>query len=136
MELETQECFLKTIDRYDAANFYQLLSKNTSRLEDYFAGTVAKTTSLKATEEYCLKIETLIENKEYIPFLILSKSDKKAIGLIDFKNIDWNVPKAEIGAFIDAESEGSGVISRSGTMLIDLLVEKYKFKNTKVGEVI
>ena len=128
MEFEIEECIIRTINRFDAPEFFRLMNENTNRLEDYFAGTVAKTRDLKSTEEYCLKIEQLIADKEYIPFLLIDKKSNKAIGLIDFKNIDWNVPKAEIGAFIDSKSEGAGIISKAGSELIDKVVKHFKFR--------
>lgn len=128
MKFNVDDFLIKTIDRNDAREFFQLIKKNTDRLEDYFAGTVAKTKSLEATEEFCLKTEELIQNETYIPFLLIHQKSKKAVGLIDFKNIDWNVPKAEVGAFIDVDSEGKGLISKVGSLLIDTLAKQYQFK--------
>lgn len=128
MEFEIDECNIKTIGKKDAPEFFRLIAENKSRLENYFAGTVAKTRTLEDTIAYCEKIEGLIEKKEYIPFLLFDKETKKAIGLIDFKNIDLNVPKAEMGAFIDSDYEGVGLVSRAGSKLIDEIVKALGLK--------
>lgn len=128
MEFEIKECTIRMINRTDAERFFQLIDTNRNRLEDFFAGTLVKTKNVEATKEYCLKIEQLIADKFYFPFLLFDKNNGRAIGLIDFKNIDWNVPKVEIGAFIDSDYEGKGIVSKAGSKLINELVKQYKFK--------
>ena len=128
MQIETDQYLARLIGPKDGEVFFQLINQNKSRLEDYFAGTVAKTNTLKDTKAYCIKIETLLQDKSYFPFLIIEKESQKAVGLFDFKNVDWNVPKVEIGAFIDSEFEGYGIISKIGTQLIDLMVKQFQFK--------
>ncbi len=112
----------------DSASFFTLIEKNKERLSDFFAGTVAKTTTLEATEAYCKEIMTRIEDRTYYPYLIKEKASGKLIGFIDIKNIDWNVPKAELGAFIDMDDEGKGIITHHLTHLIHTIVTEYGFK--------
>lgn len=128
MEFEIEGYVARLINRNDASVFFKLIQTNRSRLEDFFAGTVNKTGDLEATKNHCLKIETMIQEKTYFPFLLFDKPNKNAIGLIDFKNVDWNVPKAEVGAFIDHDYEGKGIISKAGSRLMNELVNHYGFK--------
>jgi len=51
----------------------------------------------------------------------------KFIGLIDVKNMDMNVPKVELGFFIDSQYEGKGIVSKATNLVIDHSVEEYKF---------
>ncbi|MBL4710235.1 MAG: hypothetical protein JKY48_17525, partial [Flavobacteriales bacterium] len=79
MEFEIEECKIRTIGKNDAEEFYRLIIENKARLVDYFAGTVAKTETLEDTKDYCSKIEKLIDQREYIPFLLFEKENGKAI---------------------------------------------------------
>jgi len=108
--------------------FFNLIDTNRGRLEDFFAGTVSKTKTLAATVDYCREITQKIEDKNYFPYMITDVSCKKMIGLIDVKNIDWNVPKAELGAFIDKDYENKGVITKASVLVVDHLIETYQFK--------
>jgi len=108
--------------------FFDLIDANRERLEDFFAGTVSKTKTLEATLDYCVEIAQKIENKNYFPYMIIDVSCNKIIGLIDVKNIDWNVPKAEIGAFVDVEYENKGLITRASALVVDYLVETHQLK--------
>lgn len=119
---------LKLISQHDSQAFFTLIKNNQHRLEDFFAGTISKTITLQDTEKYCKEIERKIENKEYFPYLIIETVSNQAIGLIDLKNIDWNIPKGELGAFIDVEFEGKGLITTVATNLINQIVSEHNFK--------
>ena len=108
-------------------SFFKLMDNNKPRLENFFAGTVAKTKTLKDTIAYCKEIEQRVGAKSYFPY-ILTNNNNEFIGLIDIKNIDWNIPKAEIGYFIDANYEGQGIISNALKRVVEYVVERYQFK--------
>lgn len=108
--------------------FYHLIQNNLKRLEDFFAGTVCKTTTLQDTFDYCLEIERRIKNRTYFPYLIIETKTDKLVGLIDLKNIDWNIPKGELGAFIDKNYEGKGIVTHHGKTFIDHIVHEHHFK--------
>ena len=107
--------------------FFNLIDKNRDRLEDFFAGTVSKTKTLEDTKSYCKIIDQKGKDKSYFPYIITNKTDE-FIGLVDVKNIDWNVPKAELGYFIDADYQGKGIITKAVGYVVDFLIVKYRFK--------
>jgi len=108
--------------------FFELIHNNKSRLEDYFAGTLSKNRTIEDTVEFCKETEHRIQKKTYFPYIILNKEKTKFIGMIDIKNIDWRIPKAEIGYLIDSEYEGKGIISNALEYVIEYIINKYKFK--------
>jgi len=108
--------------------FFNLIDSNRARLEDFFAGTVSKTKTLEDTNNYCKIIEQRIKDKSYFPFMITDVESDAFIGLVDVKNIDWNVPKAELGSFIDSKYEGQGITTKATTLVIDSLIKTYHFK--------
>lgn len=128
MEFNFNQYKLELLGKTKCELFYNLIQENKSRLEDFFAGTVKKTTSLGATNSFCGEAEKKIKNKEYFPYLIIEVETDKIVGLIDIKNIDWNIPKAELGAFIDKKFEGKGIITNYINFLIDKIVEEHQFK--------
>ena len=118
----------RLLTKEDSKNFHDLIDKNRSRLEDFFAGTVKKTKTLQDTRSYCEEIEQKQANKEYYAYLIVEKKTNMLVGLIDLKNIDWNIPKGELGAFIDKDHEGKGIIRFFTEHLIHEIVAEHKFK--------
>ncbi|EDP69992.1 Acetyltransferase [Flavobacteriales bacterium ALC-1] len=106
---------------------FNLIDSNRARLEDFFAGTVSKTRTLEDTLVYCEDIQKRIKAIGYLPYMITDVNTNEFIGLVDVKNIDMNVPKAELGSFIDSRYEGKGIVSKATNLVVDHIVEEYKF---------
>ena len=115
------------LQQEESKSFFDLIEKNRPRLEDFFAGTVSRTKTLEDTIAYCKIIQQRIQERSYFPFMITDLKTNAFVGLVDVKNIDWNVPKAELGSFIDTNYEGRGITSKASHLMVDYLVEKYKF---------
>ena len=107
--------------------FFDLIDNNRTRLEDFFAGTVSKTLTFEDTKHYCVEIQQRIKNKSYFPFMIKDLKTNRFVGLVDVKNIDWNVPKAELGSFIDSTYEAKGITTKATKLVVDHIVNTYKF---------
>ena len=108
--------------------FYNLIDKNRVRLEDFFAGTVSRTQTLKDTLDYCVEIQNRIKAVSYLPYIIIDTNTHEFIGLIDVKNIDLNIPKAELGYFIDKDYAGYGIVSKALTKVIEYIIDTHGFK--------
>ena len=128
MNKQFENFSISSLDTNNYESFFNLIYSNRARLEDFFAGTVSRTKTLKDTKQYCNIIAQKINDKSYFPFVISSLESNSYIGLIDVKNIDWNVPKAELGYFIDTNYEGQGISSLALSFIVDYLIEKYQFK--------
>jgi RimJ/RimL family protein N-acetyltransferase len=125
MKFEKYE--LRLIKKEDALPFFQLIENNRPRLEDFIAGIVSKTKNYTDTEIF---IDEVIErnlNKTYFPYVIIDTSNQEFIGFFDVKNIDWNIPKAEIGYFIDEKHTGKGLAEKSLNKIIDTFFLNLKF---------
>ena len=104
---------LRPITGTDGAELFQLIDRNRARLADFFAGTVAATRSLEDTERHLTNILARREARTYYPFAVIDTRSKNMVGFVDVKSIDWSIPKAELGAFMDAGHEGKGIASRA-----------------------
>jgi len=128
MNIEFRTYKISIFNTNQSREFFNLIDANRSRLEDFFAGTVSKTQTLEDTMSYCDLMAQKVEDKSYFIYIISDVTTNEFIGLIDVKNLDWNVPKAEIGYFIDTNYEGKGIISRGFKAVVDYLIEEYQFK--------
>lgn len=95
----------------DALPFYQLIQKNYERLLTFFPLTAKQGQSLDSTKAMVKERIAKAEKKEFISFMIFKRDDNTLLGCIFMKDIDWNIPKAEIGYFIDRDYEGKGIVS-------------------------
>lgn len=127
MNLTFNHYKIKLLQPHEGEAFYNLIEDNRERLEDFFAGTVSNCKTLDDTISYCKKIQTRIQAKSYFPYMITDINTNAFVGLVDVKNIDWNVPKAELGSFIDSNYEGRGIVSKASHIMVDHIVNEYKF---------
>jgi len=128
MKIEFDKFQISLLETKDSDSFYNLIDSNRDRFEDYFAGTVSKTKTLKDTQAYCEVIKQKIEDKSYFPFVVSLKEDNSFVGLVDIKNVDWNVPKAEVGYLIDKAYEGKGITSKALALVMDYVSDEFGFK--------
>ncbi|MFD2824710.1 GNAT family N-acetyltransferase [Lacinutrix iliipiscaria] len=119
---------IQLLQPHEGKAFFDLIERNRPRLEDFFAGTVSKTQTLDDTIAYCEIIQQHIEEQSYFPFLITDLKTNTFVGLVDVKNINWDLPKAELGYFIDANYNRKGIMSKALGLVIDHLILHYKFK--------
>ena len=119
---------IRLLTAQDLEPFYHLVDKNRPRLEDFFAGTVSKTRTLEETEKFMAEISQKAKNRTYFPYVIIENSTNSIIGFIDLKNIDWNIPKSELGCYIDEDYAGKGVTTQAIRLFCSHCFEKYGFK--------
>jgi RimJ/RimL family protein N-acetyltransferase len=102
----------------DLSAYFALIERNRPRLEDFFAGTAALTHTLEDTETHLSDVLAKQEEKKFYPFLVIDDSNGALIASIQIKNLDWSIPKGEIGYYIDAAYEGKGIITKATSRVI------------------
>ncbi len=118
---------IRPLELTDLEKYFQMVEKNRKRLEDFFTGTVSRT---RTYEEAKLFLKELIDRREgrtYFPFIIQNKDTGDFIGFIDVKNIDWNIPKAELGCYTDEDYAGKGITSKAFSLFVDFAFEYFGF---------
>jgi RimJ/RimL family protein N-acetyltransferase len=103
----------------DLQDYFALIDRNRRRLEDFFAGTVAITKTVESTKLHLEEVIRKNEDRQLFNFVIADDSTGRIIGSVQVKSIDWNIPKAELGYYIDEGYEGRGVITRATSLIID-----------------
>jgi len=121
--------YIRLINNKDSKELYQLIQKNLNRLEDTFAGMVSKTNKIDETKEFIEDAIAKIHLKTYFPFVIIDETSQRLIGFIDIKNVDWNIPKAEIGYFVDVHYDGKGIAGNALNIIVN-----YSFDTLKMNK--
>src|SRR5690606_29300671 len=99
---------IRLLEISDLEQYYKLIERNRKRLEDFFTGTVSRTQTFADTEVFLKEIVQKAADRIYFPFVIEDNQTKAFVGFLDIKNIDWNIPKAELGSYTDADFAGKG----------------------------
>lgn len=112
----------------DLGEYFQLIDTNRKRLEDFFAGTVAITRTLEETKIHLADIVDKASKNNYFPFIIVDNSNNKIIASIQVKNVDWSIPKSELGYYIDSNYEGKGIVTKATSLIIQFCFDELKME--------
>lgn len=118
---------IRMISKEDVVSYFELIEKNRPRLEDFISGIVSKTKSINDTGVFINEIIEKNTNKLYFPFVIMDTNTNEIVGFFDVKNIDWNIPKAEIGYFIDKNHTGKGIAKKALNEIVSYFFSTLKF---------
>jgi RimJ/RimL family protein N-acetyltransferase len=110
---------LRLLTKNDLNNYYSLIENNRKRLEDFFAGTVAITKTIDDTRVHLDDVTEKAASNNYFPFIVIDNETGKIISSLQVKSIDWSIPKAELGYYIDVDYEGKGIVTKSINKIID-----------------
>ncbi len=118
---------IRLLEQNDARAYFALIAANRGRLENFFAGLVSRTRNLEDTAVFLSEAMEKMEAKTYFPFIVLDMANSHIAGFIDVKNIDWNIPKAELGCFMDQQHARQGIARRALKLVIAHLFETFGF---------
>lgn len=118
---------VRLIELRDLEKYFSLIDNNRKRLEDFFTGTVSRTRTFEDTEIFLKEIIQKRYAKLYYAFVIEDNESKELVGFIDIKNIDWNIPKAELGCYTDERYAGKGITAKAFSVFVGYCFEHFGF---------
>jgi len=116
-----------TID--DALDYFSLIDTNRERISTYFPYTSNANKDVQSTKNYLTERIAFAEKNLATILIISDEITKKIAGAIIFKDIDWTIPKCELGFFMDKGFEGKGIMSQSLQLVSD-----YCFREAKLNK--
>jgi len=119
---------IRLLTENDLLPYFTLVETNRKRLEDFFTGTVSKTKTLEDTKAFLAEIAERTAGKKYFPYIIIDSGSEKIAGFIDVKNIDWQIPKAELGCYVDFATANKGLSTKALNIVIDHLFNELAFR--------
>jgi RimJ/RimL family protein N-acetyltransferase len=118
---------IRLLELSDFEKYFSLVENNRKRLEDFFTGTVSRTKTFEDTEQFLKELIQKREDKLYYPFIIENIENGAFVGFIDIKNIDWNIPKGELGCYTDEHYAGKGLTSKAFALFVEYCFNHYGF---------
>jgi len=119
---------IRPLEISDLNQYYKLIERNRKRLEDFFTGTVSKTKDLDSTKNFLVEIDQKRKNKEYFPYLVVDDLTNEFVAFIDLKNLDWSIPKTELGCYTDKNFAGKGLTTKAIKLFVDYCFKNFGFK--------
>ena len=125
--MKIDDYLIRLLEIHDLDDYFELVQNNRQQLNDFFAGTVSKTKTYEETRNFVLDMVTRSKKKEYFPYLVIDNTNQNVVGFLDLKNIDWSIPKSEIGFFIDKNYSGKGITTKALDLLCEFCFTEHKF---------
>ena len=119
MTMEFDNYTVRQVRMDDLSDYFSMIETNRPRLNDFFAGTMAMTRTLEETSDHLADVIAKAEKNNYFPFVVVDNNTNRVIGSIQVKNIDWTIPKAELGYYIDEQYGGKEITTRAVALIID-----------------
>ena len=111
----------------DGSAFFELVQNNHSYIEDHFPKLTKAVVDENSSEVFIrTKIARWLLQDEYT-FGVWDNESTALIGYFHFLKIDWSIPKAEIGYFIDQDHAGKGLMTEVVARMIQYGFHQIKF---------
>lgn len=119
---------IRLLKEDDLVPYFNMVQKNRARLEDFFTGTTSRTATFEDTKIFLREILEKANKRQYFPYVIIENTTNSIIGFLDLKNIDWDIPKSEIGCYIDEDYAGKGITTKAFALFQAYCFKTYGFK--------
>jgi len=119
---------IRPLEVSDLDKYFDLVSRNRERLKDFFTGTVSRTQNIESTKDFLIEVNERRIQKTYFPFIVFDKVTSNFVAFFDLKNMDWSIPKTELGFYTDKNYAGRGITSEVLPSFLKYCFTKYKFK--------
>lgn len=111
-QITTKRLLLRAYQLSDDAKLYELLQNNQAHFKQYFPIMLALNTLEKCTEFIQEQIDG-IPSKSKLAYGMYDLETNTYLGHIFLKDIDWLVPKGQIGYFIAENWQGKGLTTEA-----------------------
>lgn len=110
--IETERCLLRAPQAGDGEQINRAIKRSLAELSPWLAFAL-QDPSVEDTEKNTRQAASKFITRENLRYLIFSKETGSFIGSTGFHEIDWSVPKLEIGYWIDTEHSGKGYMTEA-----------------------
>lgn len=126
--LETERLWLKKYKSGNGSKFYEFMHENEARLRDSFPVSLAACGTRENAELWIKKKVIGWLEHSMFSFAVYDKATGSFIGDSMIKNIDWQVPKAEMGYCISKDHEAKGLMQEVLFTIIEFSFTKLKME--------
>lgn len=118
---------IRIMEQRDSKAFLQLITNNRERLQPYFPLMCRTITGPFKSWRFVYRKRAEFFRRLYFPFVIETKTTGELVGYISIRTIDDSVPKGELAYFIDAASEGKGIITAALREVVSSCFNELRF---------
>lgn len=111
--LETENLLLRPYQEGDENDFMRLIQENRNILDPAFGGRLARVRVLEDARSQVQQLRTAWDNRRYFDFGVWLKESATYIGNIALMNLEYKIPKAEMGLYFTAWPETKELVQEA-----------------------
>jgi len=115
LEFETQRLLLRCPRAGDGAVVYASVVESLDKLREFPASLpwAMAAPTVEQSEAYCQDAHARFLARTAFPFLAFTKEEATHVGNLALHDVDWSVPKCEIGYWVRASLAGRGLMTEA-----------------------
>jgi RimJ/RimL family protein N-acetyltransferase len=129
--IETERLLIRTYESGDARALFEMVSADKESLKDYFPLTVEANASIAGSRRFIRERRREQKEGKSVFYGIFEKKTGRLTGQIAVRDINWRVPKCELGYFIVSGSRGKGFAPEALNG-----IAKFCFENAKMAKLL
>jgi RimJ/RimL family protein N-acetyltransferase len=126
--LETQRLAVRVYTRADSAALFDLIDRNREHLKRNFAQLVAEVLQPSDADDHVEQLTQRRAGNSEFAYGVWLRAERQLIGHIKIKNIQWDIPAAELSYFVCQTSLRQGVASEAILALLNVAFEQVHFR--------
>jgi len=119
---------IKRLQPSDISRFYKLITRNKEYILESFPRLHESCKNWHDTDKYIAKSHLEWNQGKQFRYLLIKEDVPEALGYISIKNLDWDIPKCEMGYFVDLHAEGQGIATEALQLATGVSFEKLKLE--------
>lgn len=132
-ELQTERLHLRAAIVANARALNQAVRDAWPALHEWMSWAASPTPQTMAETERVLRDMEADRNAgTQLPFLVWRRDDQKLVGACGVHEIDWDVPKFEIGYWLDPKEHGKGYATEAALALCQSLTDSFGAKRLEI----
>jgi len=88
--------------------------------------------TVEDTEEFVRRAQANFLKRETLPLIVLNKIDASFVGLSGLHDVNWDVPKFEIGYWLRTECSGKGYMTETVNAITQFCFETLKARRVQI----
>ncbi|MCA1062579.1 GNAT family N-acetyltransferase [Rossellomorea sp. AcN35-11] len=130
-EIETERLRLRMPQPGDGAKVNAAIKASLPELQPWL-GFARSNPSVDDTETNTREAHAKFLTRESLRYLVFLKETNEFVGSTGFHNIDWTIPKFEIGYWIDSRMSGKGYMVEAVGKLTEFALTELKGKRVEI----
>ena len=132
MLLDFNQYYIEPIAEKDAWKLCDFIISNTERLKRYFPQTLEQNLTPDLSRIFVVKKAKEFNAKEEFLFKLKEKENRTISGLVDIKELDWDLKQAELAYCIGYQHEGKGWVSTAVKALSEYAFDTLGLKTLQI----